>query len=155
MAPMVATTQMRRLTLIVLVALVARPTQAHAAAQIDDKSAVETTVRAMEQAVQDYDFARQDSLLMPDARWIERSLPERAAFDGTGFFAKAKAAKVLLTNHPHHFDIRIQGSVAWVTLLVDVTTISNNEAARALLARTEFEETGKSSPSDQREWRAT
>jgi hypothetical protein len=40
-------------------------------------------------------------------------------------------------------------------LQVDVTTISNNEAARALLARTELEETGKSSPSDQREWRAT
>jgi hypothetical protein len=76
-----------------------------------------------------------------------------AAFEGAGFFVEAKAAKILLTNHPHDFDIHIQGDVAWVTLLVDVATIASNETGRALLARTEVEETGKPSPADQREWR--
>ena len=100
-------------------------------------------------------FKKQDSLLAPGARWIERSLPLPAAYDGTGFFVQAQAAKVRLSNRPHDFDIHIQGDVAWVTVLVDVTTISDNEEARALLARTETEETGKPSPPDQREWRAT
>jgi ketosteroid isomerase-like protein len=68
---------------------------------------------------------------------------------------KPKPAKVRLSNRPHDFDIHIQGDVAWVTVLVDVTTISDNEEARALLARMETEETGKPSPPDQREWRAT
>jgi hypothetical protein len=125
------------------------------AAQVDDKRAVKTTVRAMEQAVQDYDFAKQDSLLAPGARWIERSLPLPAANDGTGFFVEAKAAKVRLINRPHDFDINILGDVAWITVLVDVTTVADNEAARALLARTELAETGKPSPQSQHEWRAT
>jgi hypothetical protein len=125
------------------------------AAEVDDKLAVETTARSMEQAVQDYDFARQDSLLAPGARWIERSLPLQAANDGTGFFVEAKAAKVRLTNRPHDFDINIRGDVAWITVLVDVTTIGDNEAARTLLARTELAETGKPSPESQHEWRAT
>jgi ketosteroid isomerase-like protein len=147
--------QMRYLHVVAVLALVAFPNWLSVAAQVDDKSAVEETVRAMEDAVQAYDFTRQDSLLAPGARWIERSRPELAAFDGTGFFVEAKAAKILLTNHPHDFDIHIQGDVAWVTLLVDVATIASNETGRALLARTEVEETGKPSPDDQREWRAT
>lgn len=147
--------QTRYLHLVAVLVLSACPNWMSVAAQVDDKTAVEATVRAMEDAVQAYDFTRQDSLLAPGARWIERSRPELAAFDGTGFFVEAKAAKVLLTNHPHDFDIHVQGGVAWVTLLVDVTSIASNETARALLARTEAQETGKPSPPDQREWRAT
>ena len=45
--------------------------------------------------------------------------------------------------------------MAWVTLLVDVTTIADNEPARQLLARTEAEETGTISDPGQTEWRAT
>ena len=122
----------------------------------DDKGAVEATVRAYEEAVQVFDFARADSLLARNAKWIERSAPEDAAFGaGTGFWAEAKANKIRVRNEPRDFDIHLQGQMAWVTLLVDVTMVADNERARALLARSETEETGKTSEPDQREWRAT
>ena len=148
--------RLRYLNVLIVLVLVACPGwERLAAAPVDDKTAVETTVRGMEEAVQAYDFQKQDSLLAPGARWIERSLPLPAAFDGTGFFVKAQTTKIRLSNRPHDFDVHIQGDVAWVTLLVEVTTIADNERARALLAQTETEETGKPSPSDQHEWRAT
>jgi ketosteroid isomerase-like protein len=122
----------------------------------DDKAAVEATVRDYEEAVQLFDFSRADSLLAPNAKWIERSMPEAAAMgEGAGFWAEAKEAKVRVRNEPHDFDIRIQGDVAWVTLLVDVTMLTDNEKARTLLARSETEETGKTSDPNQRVWRAT
>jgi len=122
----------------------------------DDKAAVEATVRAYEEAVQVFDFARADSLLAPSAKWIERSAPEVAAMgEAAGFWAEASATKVRVRNEPHDFDIHLQGAMAWVTLLVDVTMVADNERARALLARSETEETGKPSQPDQREWRAT
>jgi hypothetical protein len=95
--------QMRCLTSIALVAFAACPIRGHAAAKVDDKSAVEATVRGMEQAVQDYDFARQNSLLTRDARWIERSLPEPAASDGTGFFAESKSFQGSAHESPPRF----------------------------------------------------
>ena len=118
-----------------------------------EEKAVESTVRAYEHAIQEYDFAKADSLLAPNAKWIERSLPQSAAYDGTGFFAEAKAARVRLTNEPHDFHTQIEGSVAWVTLLVDVTIIADNVVAGSLLARTETEETGKLSDPNQGTWR--
>ena len=120
-----------------------------------EEKTVEATVRAYEQAIQEYDFAKADSFLAPNAKWIERSLPQPAAYDGTGFFAEAKEARVRLTNEPHDFHTQIQGSVAWVTLLVDVTTIADNVGAGSLLARTETEETGKMSDPNQGTWRAS
>jgi ketosteroid isomerase-like protein len=122
---------------------------------LEEERAVEATVRAYEKAIQEYDFPKADTFLAPNAKWIERSLPESAAYDGTGFFVDAKAARVRLTNEPHDFHTQIQGSVAWVTLLVDVTTIADNAAAGSLLARTEAEETGKMSDPNQGTWRAS
>jgi len=75
--------------------------------------------------------------------------------EAAGFWAEASATKVRVRNEPHDFDIHLQGAMAWVTLLVDVTMVADNERARALLARSETEETGKPSQPDQREWRAT
>ena len=122
----------------------------------DDKAAVEAVVRGYEEAVQVFDFARADSLLAQNAKWIERSAPEVAAIgEGTRFWAEARATKVRVRNEPHDFDIHLQGEMAWVTLLVDATMAADNEGARALLARSETEETGKTSDPDQREWRAT
>ena len=126
-----------------------------ASSQSDDERAVEATVRGEEDAIQKFDFARADSYLTQNAKWIERSPPEPAAYDGTGFFAKAKATNVRLTNEPHDFAIHVQDNVAWVTLLVDVTTVADNAAARQLLEQAELEETGKVSPAEQQEWRAT
>jgi ketosteroid isomerase-like protein len=122
----------------------------------DDKSAVEATVRGYEEAVQQLDFPRADALLAPNAKWIERSMPEAAAMgEGAGFWAEAKATKVQVRNEPHDFDVHLQGEVAWVTLLVDVTMKIDNEKARRLLARSETEETGKASDPNQSVWRAT
>jgi hypothetical protein len=126
-----------------------------AAAPGEEEKEVEATVRAYEHAIQEYDFAKADSFLAPNAKWIERSLPLSAAYDGTGFFAEAQAARVRLTNEPHDFHTQIQGSVAWVTLLVDVTTIADNVGAGSLLARTETEETRKMSDPNQGTWRAS
>jgi ketosteroid isomerase-like protein len=121
-----------------------------------DKAAVEGTVRDYEEAVQKFDFARADALLARNAKWIERSAPEAAAFgEGAGFWAEASATRVRVRNEPHDFDIHVQGDMAWVTLLVDVTMAADNEEARVLLARSETEETGKGSDPGQREWRAT
>ena len=128
---------------------------ASSTAQAEEEKAAAETVRRYEQAVQEYDFAKADSFVAPNAKWIERSLPQPAAYDGTGFFAEAKAARVRLTNEPHDFQTQIQGSVAWVTLLVDVTTIADNVGAGSLLARTETEETGKISDPSQGTWRAS
>jgi hypothetical protein len=49
----------------------------------------------------------------------------------TSELAQAKKVKLHLESHPHDFDIRIQGDVAWVIVFVDTTTVVNNEAARA------------------------
>ena len=122
----------------------------------DDKAAVEAIVRDYEEAVQLFDFSRADALLAPNAKWIERSMPEAAAMgEGAGFWAEAKEAKVRVTNRPYDFEIHLQGDVAWVTLLVDVTMMTDNESARTLLARIETEETGKTSDPNQGVWRAT
>jgi ketosteroid isomerase-like protein len=123
----------------------------------DEKTAVEAAVRGYEEALQTYDFSKANSFLARDAKWIERSPPQTAASDGTegGFWTAAKATKVRLRNEPHDFDVHVQENMAWVTLLVDVTTVADNEEARKLLARTETEETGKSSDPSRRQWRDT
>jgi ketosteroid isomerase-like protein len=123
----------------------------------DEKIAVEGAVRGYEDALQTYDFSKANSFLAHDAKWIERSPPQTAASDGTegGFWTKAKATKVRLRNEPHDFEVHVQENMAWVTLIVDVTTIADNEEARNLLARTETEETGKLSDPSQHEWRGT
>jgi ketosteroid isomerase-like protein len=123
----------------------------------DEKIAVEGTVIGYEDALQTYDFGKANSFLAQDAKWIERSPPQTAASDGTegGFWTKAKATKVRLRNEPHDFDVHVQENMAWVTLIVDVTTTADNEEARNLLARTETEETGKLSDPSQHEWRGT
>jgi ketosteroid isomerase-like protein len=123
----------------------------------DEKTAVEAAVRGYEDALQTYDFSKANSFLAHDAKWIERSPPQTAASDGTegGFWTRAKTTKVRLRNEPHDFDVHVQENMAWVTLIVDVTTTADNEEARTLLARTETEETGKLSDPGQHEWHDT
>ena len=64
-------------------------------AQDNENSAVEATVRGFEQAVQDYDLAKVNSLLTPEARWIENSLQKIDA--EWQWFDKAKTAGVRTT----------------------------------------------------------
>jgi ketosteroid isomerase-like protein len=104
----------------------------HEAGQGDEKGAVEATIRSHEQAVQEFDFTKANSLLAPDARWIEEDSAPGPADQWSEWWQKAKAARLVMTNRPHDFDIRVHGEVAWVTAFVDTTTHVDSDAARAL-----------------------
>lgn len=124
-------TRLWRFILMALLTFVANP-PAQVLAQIDEKSAVEATVRAFEQAVQEFDFSKANSLLAPDARWIEEDSSPAPANEWSQWWQDAKAARLRMTNRPHHVDVHIHGEVAWVTLFVDTTINVDNDAARAL-----------------------
>lgn len=124
-------TRLRFFTLIALLTAVANP-PARVFAQADEKGAVEATVRAFEQAVQEFDFSKANSLLAPDARWIEEDSSPAPANEWSQWWQDAKAARLRMTNRPHHFDIHIHGEVAWVTVFVDTEIKVDNDAARAL-----------------------
>ncbi len=90
------------------------------------------TVREFEQAAQDYNFAKVNSLLMPDARSIEASsLLDRA--DDWQWFEKAIAVGVRITYQPHDFETHVQGDVAWVTMTLDSTFSADNAEGQKLL----------------------
>lgn len=89
--------------------------------QDSEKSAVEATVRDFEQAVQDYNLAKANSLVTHDARWIEHSLPQKLDDGEWPAFEKNKAAGIRITYRPHDFVTHVQGDVAWVTVITDST----------------------------------
>jgi ketosteroid isomerase-like protein len=134
--------RLRCAVLIAMVLFLANP-PANVFAQIDEKRAVESTVRAFEQAVQEFDFSKANSLLAPDARWIEEESPPAPANEWSQWWQDAKAAKLRMTNRPHDFEIHIHGEVAWVTVFVDTTIKVDNDAARALT---------KNNHPNEREW---
>jgi ketosteroid isomerase-like protein len=103
-----------------------------AKAQDSEKSAVEATVRGFEQAVQDFNRAKVDSFLTPDARWIENSLPEKFD-DAWQPFDELKAAGIRITYRPHDFETHVQGDVAWVTLTIDGTFSADSAEGQKLL----------------------
>ena len=125
----------------------------------DEKRAVEQTIRSFEAAMQDYDFTKADTFYAPEAKWIEGAeltYPELAYPTGQGpFWTGAKANKVQLVQELHDFDIQIRGDAAWVTMINDTTWTANNEEGRKLLAESELEETGRTSPPNQNEWRSS
>ena len=103
-----------------------------AAGQDDDKKAAESVVRAFEQAVQDFDIAKADSLCTPDARWIEESYP-RPIEPWPAFLLKAKDVKLRIDYRPQDFDVHVKGDVAWVTVTLNSIFKADNDAAKALL----------------------
>jgi ketosteroid isomerase-like protein len=103
------------------------------AAQEDDKSAVEATVRQFERACQDFDFDQADSILLPDARWIEYSLPAKLGDIEWPRLRALKSAGVRISFRVHDFEINVRGDVAWVTLTLDGTFTSDGEDGRKLL----------------------
>jgi hypothetical protein len=105
----------------------------YAAGADTEKAAVEDSVRAYEMAVQSYAIDKANALLAPGARWIEGSKAS-AADHWSGWWYKAKAAGVKVTNRPYDFDIRIEGSVAWVTLTVEVVCRAETAAGQKLIA---------------------
>jgi ketosteroid isomerase-like protein len=102
-------------------------------AQDNEKSAVEATVRGFEQAVQEYNHARVNSLLTPEARWIEDSLPAKEDDLEWPWFEKAKASGVRITYQVHNFETHVQADVAWVTLTIDGTFSADSAEGQKLL----------------------
>jgi ketosteroid isomerase-like protein len=100
--------------------------------QDDEKSAVEATVREFEQACQDYNHAKVNSLFTPDARWIEYSLSVKAD-DNWRQFEESKAAGIRITYWLHDFVTHVQGDVAWVTLTNDATFSADSAEGQKLL----------------------
>ena len=104
--------------------------------QDSERSAVDPTVRDFEQAFQDYDNAKLNSLLTPDARWIENSLPNKIDRDWQWHDkAKAAAAGIRINNRPHDFETHVQGDVAWVTVTLDNTASADRAEGREVLLR--------------------
>jgi hypothetical protein len=100
--------------------------------QDSEKSAVEATVRGFEQAVQDYNHPKADSLFTPEARWIEGSLPRKIE-DEWQLVDKLKAAGIRIAYRLHDFETHVQGDVAWVTLTIDGTFSADSAEGQKLL----------------------
>jgi hypothetical protein len=83
------------------------------------------------EAVQEFNFAKANSFLAPEARWIEASLPRKA--EVPDWFHKAKAAGVRITYRLHDFETHVQGNVAWVTLTLDGTFSADSAEGQKLL----------------------
>jgi len=107
-----------------------------AASEADEKVAVETVVRSLEHAIEQYDFEKANSFMAPDAQWIENSYPGTALFDGKSAGSKHweanKAANLHISYKIRNVETRIRGDVAWLTLAIDTTTKADNPAALAL-----------------------
>lgn len=101
--------------------------------QDNEKNAVEATVRAIEQAFQDYNHAKVISLLTPEARWIEHSLPQKLDDGEWPGFQEMKSAGIQITYRPHDFETHVQGDVAWVTVTLDSTFSSDIAETQKLL----------------------
>ncbi len=100
--------------------------------QDSEKNAVEAAVRGFEQSVQEFNRAKVNSFLTPDARWIENSLPEKFD-DAWQPFDELKAAGIRITYRPHDFETHVQGDVAWVTLTIDGTFSADSAEGQKLL----------------------
>ncbi|SPF39675.1 exported hypothetical protein [Candidatus Sulfotelmatobacter kueseliae] len=100
--------------------------------QDSEKTAVEETVRDFEQAVQDYNLAKVRSLLTPEARWIEDSLPQTIDVLWPAF-EQLKSAGVHITYRVHDFETHVQGEVAWVTVSLDSTPSADSAEGQKLL----------------------
>lgn len=108
--------------------------------QDQDKAAVEAAVRDIEQAVQEYNFAKEKSLLTLEARWIDDSLPFKIADVDWTEFEKTKAAGVRINYQLHDFETHVQGDVAWVTVTVDATLSADSAEGQKLLHPTPYRE---------------
>lgn len=100
--------------------------------QDDEKSAVEATVREFELAVQDYNLEKVKSLLTPEARWIEHSLPNNVDVE-IQTIEKLKSAGIHIAYRLHDLDAHVQGDVAWVTLNMDGTFNADSAEGQKLL----------------------
>jgi len=100
--------------------------------QDSEKSAVEATVRGLEQGVQEFNRDKVSSLLTPDARWIEHSLPVKFD-DEWQLVDKLKVAGIRIAYQLHDLETHVEGDVAWVTLTIDGTFSADSAEGQKLL----------------------
>lgn len=104
-------------------------------AQPNEKQLIESTIQTFEHAFESYDFDKANSLLTPDAQWIEDSYPAPAQFTGQGWskhWQDYKSAKLRINYHLRDFTTHINGDTAWSTLALDSIFTADNPAALAL-----------------------
>jgi ketosteroid isomerase-like protein len=118
-------------TVLILFALAASRTRT--SAEGDDKKAAINVVLAHEQAVQEYDLDKVDSLHTPDARVIEESYPHPFEPDERQGWQLNKDAGLHVVYHPQDAVADVRGNVAWVTLALHSTWTADTPAGRAML----------------------
>jgi membrane-associated protease RseP (regulator of RpoE activity) len=99
----------------------------------DDERAAINVVLAHEQAVQEFDFDRVDSLHTPDARVIEESYPHPFEPDERQGWQLNKEAGLHVVYHPEDAVADVRGNIAWVTVTLHSTWTADTQAGRALL----------------------
>lgn len=93
----------RNVVLVIFLYLFANPpVRVHD--QGDEKGAVEARVREFERAVEEFDFDKQISLMIPDGKWIEEDSYPVAADYVDDWWRQAKKAKLRISNRPHDFE---------------------------------------------------
>lgn len=117
----------------VLIFFVLAACSSRTASKEDDKKAAINVALAHEQAVQEFDFDKMDSLHTPDARVIEESHPHPFEPDQRQSWQLIKEAGLHVVYHPEDAVADVRGNVAWVTLTLHSTWTADTPAGRAQL----------------------
>ena len=118
-------------TVLILFSLAACSTRT--ASQDDDKQAAINVVLAHEQAFEQYDFDKVDSLNTPDVRSIEESYPHPFEPTERRDFQSFKDAGIRIAYHPQDAVAEVRGDVAWVTVTLHSVWTADTPAGRAIL----------------------
>ena len=106
--------------------------------QRDEKKAAINVVLAHEQAVQDYDLDKVDSLHTPDARVIEESYPHPFEPDERQGWQLNKEAGLHVDYRPQDAVADVRGNVAWVTVTLHSIWTADTPAGRAMLGGSQW-----------------
>jgi membrane-associated protease RseP (regulator of RpoE activity) len=104
----------------------------------DDKKAAINVVLAHEQAVQEYDLDKADSLHTPDARVIEDSHPHPFEPDERRSWQIYKDAGMHVAYDPQDAVADVRGNIAWVTVTLHSVWTAATPVARAMLGGSEW-----------------
>ena len=99
----------------------------------DDKQAAINVVLAHEQAFENYDFDKVDSLNTPDVRSIEESYPHPFEPTERRDFQSFKDAGIRIAYHPQDAVAEVRGDVAWVTVTLHSVWTADTPAGRTIL----------------------
>jgi hypothetical protein len=117
----------------VLVLFVLAACRTRTASEEDDKKAAINVVLAHEQAFEQYDFDKLDSLNTPDVRSIEESYPHPFEPTERRDFQSVKDAGIRINYHPQDAVAEVRGDVAWVTVTLHSVWTADTPAGRTIL----------------------